>query len=488
MPYLPGARGGSRVGADLRALLSPKQRDAWDLTARTRALLCGRRAGKTVWAAAWLLEAARTSPRSLSVYLALTSKSARFIVWPVLREVCRLAGIDATFNDHALTCTLPNGAQIVVAGTDDVRTIETWRGIKLRRAVIDECGSQPPFLEYVYREILKPATLDLDGELAFCGTPSPLLVGFWYDMTGPHSKMGIPVAHWDVRDNPHIDDVDRKLREVREEHGWSEDSPAYRREYLAEWCEDAGELVYPLDFKPTDERPHGRNGVAPSLDGPSGLPTHNAAGRMLDRSRWRYVIGCDVGVVDATAIAVVACHEDIRDDFVVRTEKHHGWIADNLADRLRELMALYPGAPVVLDTGGMGKEHATVLQTRYAIAIEPAEKREKESHVREWRERIIAGRLLVLTWKHNDAFRDECCRLGWDADRRLPNPQQEDHAVDATIYALRKLRHYRREDELPELEQHSAEATAKRLHDIETARRSRSSRESNARGKLRGLA
>jgi hypothetical protein len=479
VPYLPQVRAGDAVAVDLRALLSPRQRDAWDAVVATRALLCGRRAGKTWWAAAWLLDGAQRSPHSLSVYLALTQRSARYIVWPVLRDVCRAAGIDAVFSDHTLTVTLPNGAQIIVAGTDDARTIETWRGTKLRRAIVDECGSQPEYLGYLYREILKPATLDLDGELAFCGTPPVLLSGFWYDMVNEHSKMGVLVKTWTVLDNPFIEDAERKLREVREEMGWTEDSPPYQREWMARCVADAGELVFPFDFKSTPEFPYGPNGCAFDPDGAHGLPSKNEHGKQIDPTLWRYVKGVDVAVVRRTAISVVAAHPDFRENFVVQTEAHERWIVDQLAVRMRELDETFPG-PTVLDCGGMGKLHAEELTRRFGIGFEAAEKTQKESHVREYRDRIRARRSIVVDGAQNDAIRGESATIGWDKDGRLPNPLHLQDVMDATMYAERKLFHYRDEDAVPEFVAQSPEWQAKQIADIEAARRARSQRDTRA--------
>ena len=156
-----------------------------------------------------------------------------------------------------------------------------------------------------------------------------------------------------------------------------------------------------------------------------------------------------MGVVDATAIAVVAAHPHDPREWVVRTEKHTRWITDQLAGRLRELRAIYPGAPIVLDTGGMGRLHAEELQRRFALPIRAAEKREKESAIRVSRDLLLAGRIIVLTGPANDALRDEWAALGWDKTGRLPDPNAThgDHASDATGYALRALRHYRAGEE-----------------------------------------
>jgi hypothetical protein len=453
------------VGPDLRSLLHAEQQHAWDCDDLERYLLCGRRGGKTYWAAAWLLEGARTSPRSLLVYLALTRDSARRIVWPVMRDVVLAAGLPPTcLHDQTLTVHLDNGSVIYCSGSDDRRTIESWRGPKLKRAVVDECGAQPDeWLGYLIDDILRPSLRDSKGHLACCGTPRPTMAASeWLRRTAPGSTYGAPVFRWDIRANPFFDDADAVLEdEAQRRGGW--DSPSFRREWLGEWCDDPGALVFPLTI--------GRNTI-------DKLPERSNRGGALPAASWRYVIGVDVGIVDSTAISVVASHPLDDREFVVRVDKYEGMLPAGLRDKLRALKATYSNAPIVLDTGGMGKVHAEELTRQWSIYVEPAEKTQKRSHVRDIRERLLSGRVLVLDGPDNDALREEWAVLGWDEKRELPDGI--DHASDATLYALRKLRHYTRdavvaEPVLTEAEQNTrlaAEMKAKRSREM--AKRDRS--------------
>jgi hypothetical protein len=414
---------------DVRGLLSPPQQAAWDYRGPVRTLLCGRRAGKTWWDAAWLLEAALTDAKSLSVYLALTQRSARHIVWPAIRDVVDALGLDpGCLHEHTLTVQLPNGSRIVCAGTDDVRTIETWRGTKLRRAVVDECGSQPnEWLGYLVRDVLRPALLDLRGELALTGTPGMVCdaSSYWYQLTGPARDTSVPCFRWTALDNPHLPHAEAEIEAIKLENGWSDESPSYQREWMAEWVNDVGALVFPVEL--------GRNTI-------DSLPKHSRLGGVLPTASWRYVIGVDVGVVDSTAIAVVASHPLDNREYVVAVEKHERMLVTQLRDRLRLLQAEYKHAPIVLDSGGMGKYHAEELTRQWGLHVAPAEKTEKRSHVRDIRDRLLAGRVLLLDGPCCDPLREEWAVLGWDDKRELP--EGVDHASDAVLYALRRLRHY----------------------------------------------
>lgn len=430
---------------DVRSLLSEAQRAAWDDESPVRSLLCGRRAGKTWLLAAWLLEGARSHPDSLSVYLALTQRSARHIVWPALRDVALAMRIDpGCLHEHTLTVQLPNGARLVCAGTDDVRTIETWRGTKLLRAAVDECGSQPnAWLGYLVRDVLRPALLDLRGELVLAGTPGIVCdpLSYWYQLTGPASTSQVPCFRWTALDNPHLPHAATEIEAIKRENGWTDESPSYLREWMARWADDVGALVFPLELRNT----------MPAL------PAKSRAGGVLPAESWRYVIGVDVGVVDSTAIAVVASHPLDDREFVVRVDKYERMLVTQLRDRLRELQAEYKRAPIVLDSGGMGKYHAEELTRQWGLAVQAAEKTEKRSHVRDIRDRLIAGRVVLLETSC-DALREEWAVLGWDERRELPDGV--DHASDAVLYALRRLHHYGDKQAVPQDD--SPQAVAKR--------------------------
>lgn len=436
----------ARPPIDIRALLSDAQRAAWDCLSRVIYLLCGRRAGKTWLCAAILLDGALKNPNSLSVYLALSRESARRIVWPAIRDVCLAAGIDMScLHEHTLTVKLPNGASIVCAGTDDQRTIESWRGTKLLQAVVDECGSQPEsFIAYLVGSILRPALMDLRGRLICAGTPGLILKGWWYEQTKDYGEARDtklpPLFRWTVLDNPAIPHA---AEELELEERTAANSATYQREWLAEWIEDAGALVFPIEL--------GRNTTAK-------LPKRSKTGVHLHSSQWRFVIGVDCGYTDATAIAVLAVHPLDPRVFVCHTEKHGEMLPRQLGERLRMMKGTrwqwceepvdssLASATIVMDTGGLGKPYAEECIRVFRIGVQAAKKTDKEGNIRFVRGDVIGGRLVILDGPQNDALCDEWAVLGWDDDKRLPNQDQEDHASDAVCYAHREIRHYRDTD------------------------------------------
>lgn len=415
-----------RPAVDVRSYLSPAQQQVYDCKATTVAVNAGRRGGKTVEASCELIGPALEHANSLCVYLSLTAKSARRIMWPVLKATLRALNLDdVRINEHTMEVTFPNGSIIILAGTDDLRTIESWRGAKLRVAVIDEAGSQPGFLEYLAWDILEPALADLRGRLMLIGTPAPRMQGFWFDMTNQNSAMRVPVFRWTMRDNPHFPDPDGYLAGVLEKRGWTTDHPTYRREYLAEWCDDPEGLCFPFDQ---------RNFI-------EALPTHTPTGILLPVDKWRRGLSADVGIVDACAFAELATHPMLTDDYVVRVTKQHMGV-EEFRHHMRRLIAeVKPFRRPRVDTGGMGKAFADDC-IRRGVAVEPAKKLEKEANIRLFRDRARAGRIKIVA---PDCYPllDEAAVLTWNEDRDMWIDDVEDHAMDATLYGWRDLHNYR---------------------------------------------
>lgn len=433
---------------DLRASLFAQQQRVWDDPGSVRVVLAGRRSGKSVLAAHLLLDSVWGRPGTFALYIAMTRASARLIVWATIKHACAAHGIEATFDEVRLECRLVGGGTILLGGADDRAQIDRYRGVAYVLVVIDECGTYSSnLLASLYREVLRPATLDYEGRILFAGTPGFVMDGFWFDLSGPHTKSKIPVHRWTVLDNPHLPHAEGWLDRMLEEEGLTRESATFQREYLGVWCDDVGSLVFPL-------------GPSNWVDS---LPVLTTKGVPLDASEWRFVVGVDVGVVDATAISVVASHPLDVHDYVVRSEAHERWISKQLATRLRQLQAEFRFPLIVMDTGGMGKLHAEELSRRFGLFVEAAQKTEKESQVRIVRDRLLADRIKIVRWlpvvkdeppiAANDALLDEWSALGWDKDRRLPSANADDHVSDATLYALRALRNYREREErlAPEL-------------------------------------
>ena len=320
--------------------------------------------------------------------------------------------------------------------------------------IIDECSTYPSdLLQALMTEVVEPATLDVGGRIILAGTPGPTLTGYWYRRSGP----GVAGVHRaDLRSNPHLmrsiapgperdQAIEDFLAQVREDNGWDEYSPTYQREWLGLWAQDDDVLVFPLSS--ANDGAYG--------EGLHGLPTTTESGFPLSAYDWRFVIGVDVGFTSASAYVVMATHPSLRRSFVLHCEKHTQQLIKDMAAVLRRLRAQFSvrigttSRPprVVIDSGGMGKQHAEELRLAMGIANEPADKRDKASAIVVLRDAVLSGRLALMAG--TDALKSEWHVLRWADNRESIAADQEDHATDAAIYAYRYLRDHTRVEPEP---------------------------------------
>jgi hypothetical protein len=507
---------------DLDRVLGPRQRTVHKSRERIIRLLCGRQSGKTYWACVWLLEGGLKTPRSLSVYLALTQTSARNIAWDELvRLGTTVFGLpDGCFREHTLTVHLPNGSRIIVKGTDDRRTIESWRGTKIYRAVIDEMGSQmPDLIEYFVESIIWPALVRMNGRLALLGTPGLVADGYWYEQTRPEVLEQDPGGfRWMIYENPGIPHAGEFLRETLgrfkylgplerlDQLGasvvvmWADGfwarvgdssrfvslldgtervltservqvvAPQFCREWLASWVVDLGAIVYPYD---------------PARNGIDHLPERSETGIIIPPNAWRYVIGNDVGVIDLCAWMVWAWTPAWRGMVGVYSHQDQ-YDPDPAAVKGQQLHGEYKRlgqTDYVLDTGGLGKAHEAIYRQKYSIPCIAAEKVEKPSAIRELRADLLTGTAKLLNGPECNPIRGQWAALGWCPKKLHHNPDQPDHLADAGLYGHRRVRHYTHQ---PDAHRQPAPmgSAERRLHDYEAMMEQRARKMSRRRGRL----
>lgn len=135
-------------------------------TQRWSALVCHRRAGKTVACVADLVDAALrcTKPNPRFAYIAPFYTQAKDVAWTYVKQmVAPIPG--ATVNESELRADLPNGSRIRLYGADNA---DRLRGLFLDGIVLDEFADMRPS---VWGEVIRPALSDRQGWATFIGTP-----------------------------------------------------------------------------------------------------------------------------------------------------------------------------------------------------------------------------------------------------------------------------------------------------------------------------
>lgn len=406
--------------------LSAPQRRAWAVLAVERLvrLLCGRQAGKTHLIALWLLVGALTMAGSVNVYLSLTKESAKRNIWPELRAIGIALGLDEScFKLHGGVVTLPNGSTVLVMGTDDKATIETWRGPKLYRVAVDEMGAQPPeWVQYLVTEILWWTVMRNNGAFLLAGNPGLIPDGYWWDLTKPETTDN-GLHSWDVFSNPGIPHAQTFVDETLERFSWTAESPGYIRSVLGRWVVDEAAVVYPY----RDER----NGV-------DALPVLGPNDGIIARSEWRYVVAGSVANPEHVAWVVWAWHPAIVGAFAVEAVNEAA-DPDAAVERLTSALKRHPGARCVVDPGELGEEHVVSLRRRWRLPAIAATKLEKPSAIRDLRGAVMSGSAKVLRGPELRELRDAWKVTAWHPRRPLHDPARPDMLASAAAFGHRRI-------------------------------------------------
>jgi hypothetical protein len=415
-PLISRARSILRRRAYLDGLF-PAQRAFFDDPAKTKGAYCSRRAGKTWVCSAGLYDGCQDTPESASLYVALTGKSARHILWPVLRKFDRTYQAGLKFNDTELIATDPNGSQIMLTGADQVHKIEALRGRAFRRIVIDEAQAFPKrLLRYLLDDVLEAALMDLDGDQWLIGTPNAARAGHFYDLiTGSQKDVAqIPSHTWTVLDNPHIPHAAEWLAGIRAKHHWTLDTPVYQREYMGRWVRDESQLVFRFD------RLRHLVGAIPKLD--------------------RSVGGADIGTSEekrTTALTRGGWARHDRTTYFSFAKKYAALNPTSMADEMRKV-----GAELwMLDEGGLGKGYGDEFRKRQqdgsVLNVRAAKKQEKHAYIEHMNGEYDGNRIKILAGACDDLV-DELELLQWDDDRKEFDPSFQCHACDAHLYQWRE--------------------------------------------------
>jgi len=133
---------------------------------RWSALVCHRRAGKTVACVADLVDAALRcdKPNGRFAYIAPFYTQAKDVAWTYVKDMVRdIPGV--AINETELRAELPNRAQVRLYGADNA---DRLRGLYLDAVIMDEFADMRPS---VWGEVIRPALSDRQGWATFIGTP-----------------------------------------------------------------------------------------------------------------------------------------------------------------------------------------------------------------------------------------------------------------------------------------------------------------------------
>lgn len=397
--------------------LFPKQRKAFRHPSKRKVFRCSRRAGKSELAATALLKTAEDYPETISVYVGLTRKSSKRIMWGRLKKLAKTHGVKIDPSETELIIKLSNGSEIWLVGANDEAAAETLRGNAFKLVVLDECASFRGHIDSLIEEIIEPALIDQDGTLMMLGTPSWDFSSYFYK--ADHDCENWQSFHWTILDNPHIPRAAQWIADLKKRRKWSDDNPIYLREYGGQWARSGDEMVYL--FNPLRDLID----KAPNCE--------------------FYYLGVDLGFDDETAFAVIGHNRHERVSYVVHTEKHKGWKPTEIAKRIVELDKRYDFFKMVCDEGGLGKMVAEEFRTRFAIPIRAAKKTEKRSYIEfmnaefnDEKIKVVEGQPVLREWDQLIWKAKKNSEGERGSDRKVEDPNAPNHCADAVLYAWRE--------------------------------------------------
>jgi len=431
--------------------------------------VCGRRAGKSDGAILKALRAAHEFPGSMIPYIALSRPHAKRIAWPKLLQWNRKLDLGGKLNLSELSVFFPRcGSTIMLGGANDEAEIERWRGGAYPLVIIDEAQAFRSFLQMFIVEILLPATLDYAGQIVLIGTPNAGCFGYFHAASSGELKDddGNPMFsnhHWTGFQNPNIDreyregrhtdlaralaTTSRGIRTIMSAAGLTFKDPVSQREWYGKWVKDTEGLVYQVPK-------YAQIGDTAILE---------------DADDWCYVLGMDVGFVDATAFVVMAYSQSLGVSVVLESFQESRLLISQQAALVERLGMRYDFETIVVDPGGGGKFLTEELCQKHDLPAVSAEKRAKIPAIQTLNADMKAGSCKIVGWPNQELLHDLSIlqwnysalekRVGKEMAKLKPldhlaiDDRTPDHLADAFLYAhrecLHRLHEFRKEGPRP---------------------------------------
>lgn len=405
------------VDFDVRAYLFEQQQHFKFDTARFKTAVCSRRSGKTVACAGDLVDTAVKHANVVCLYITLSRKNAKRIIWPELLKLNRAHSLGGHIDNTELSITFPNGSVIYCSGAKDTSEIEKFRGLALKLVYIDESQSFRAYISTLIDDILAPALLDYAGTLCLIGTPGPVPAGYFYECSTGNNMWSKHA--WTFFDNPFIASksgtTHRRLLDTElERKGVAADDPSVQREYFGKWVMDSDSLLLKYDKALNDFSE-------------------------LGAGKWEYVMGIDIGFVDADAIAILAYSDSSPTTYLVEESVKSKQDLTDLVAEIQRLSKKYNVNRMLIDEGGLGKKLAEEMRRRFQIPVHPAEKQRKMENVAFLNDALRTGRFKA---KAGSIFAQDSYLVEVDRDKSTPDRikvKDNFHSdiIDAVLYAFK---------------------------------------------------
>lgn len=381
--------------------------------------VCSRRSGKTVSCAAHLIHTALENPDLVCLYITLSRNNAKKLIWKEILKINMDYALGGVQDSTELSITFPNKSVVYLSGAKDSSEIEKFRGLPIKLAYIDECQSFREYIKELIDDVLEPALLDHAGTLCLIGTPGPIPSGYFYECA---EKSDVWAKHkWTFFENPFIEKKSGKthqelLNRVLTRRGVTESDPSIQREFFGRWVLDSDSLWI-----------HYNKDINHFIE--------------LDKNlKYNYIMGIDLGFVDADAIAVLAWSINDPTTYLVEEVVVKKQGLTELVQEIAALQKKYEISKMVIDEGGLGKKLAEEMRRRHQLPVQAADKTRKQETVAFLNDALRTGRLKAKSASHfaQDSYLVEIDRNKSTPDRIKLSDRYHSDIIDAVIYAFKE--------------------------------------------------
>ena len=381
--------------------------------------VCSRRSGKTIACAADLIQTALDFPDTISLYITLSRKNAKKLIWRELLKINQTYALGGHPDHGELSLTFPNQAIIYVSGAKDASEIEKFRGLPIKKCYVDECQSFREYIRELIDDIIAPALLDYAGSLCLIGTPGPIPTGYFYECSQQSDSWS---NHgWTFFENPFIEQKSgfthqQLLNRELKRRGVKPEDPSIQREFYGRWVLDSDALWIHYD------------------------KDINHFAEMMPNIKYTYLMGIDLGFEDADAIAILAWSEKDPVTYLVEelVVKHQG--ITPLVEQVLALQKKYEVAKMVIDTGGLGKKIAEEMIRRHQVPVMAADKARKQENVAFLNDALRTGRFKAKATSNfaKDSQLVEIDRSKSTPDKIRLSDKYHSDIIDAVLYAFKE--------------------------------------------------
>lgn len=405
--------------------------------AKLKSAFCTRRAGKSFTASLYLISEAYQHVGVSCLFIGLTRLSAKAILWKdCLKVINRTYNLGITFNETALTATLPNGSVIYLIGADsNEEEKQKLLGQKYKICIIDEAASYSINLRELVYSILKPAVADYRGTICMVGTPGNFTKGLFFDVTNG-TEPGWSAHRWTTFDSPYMAvQWKAEIEELTTSNPHIVETPWFKQMYLGQWVVDSSKLVYRYNSE--------RNTF-------SDLPK-------LTIGQYHYVLGIDLGhSPDPSAFSVCAYQPHDPNLYVVETHKGLEMDITDVANKIKELDVRFSFDHMVVDNAA--KQAVEEIKRRHGLPLKAADKAGKFDFIEIMNSEFIQGKIKLHIHKASELADEYLGLICKTKGGELVLPKEEhpgcpNHLADSLLYAWRYCYQYlwekREEKDIP---------------------------------------